>query len=133
MEGNTGTRIKALVKGVLAAYAITAIIFLAYAMLITYTDMSEKNIPIVVAVTTLIAVVTAGYDAARGAGKGGWLWGMGAGTIYIVILAAIMMAVLKDYSIDSRTVLLIALAIAGGGLGGIVGINVKTKKAVSRF
>lgn len=114
-----------LVTGILVGYAITCIIFLGYSMLITYTSMSEKNLPVVVAVTTLLSVIIAGFDAARGAEHKGWLWGMGAGLIYILILAAIMMVVLKGFAVDSRTVTIVVLSIAGGGLGGVLGINIK--------
>ena len=118
-------QIKMLIMGVLVGFAITAIVFIGYAMLITYTSLSEKNLPIVIAVTTLLSVIVAGFDAARGAEHKGWLWGMGAGLIYIVILTVIMMFGLKSFIIDSRTVVTTVLAIAGGGFGGVFGINMK--------
>jgi len=119
--------IKALVIGVLMGYAITCIVFLGYSMLITYTHMSERNLPMVVAVTTLLSVMVAGFDAAKGAESRGWLWGMGAGLVYILILSALMVGVLQDFAVDGRTLTAIILAIAGGGMGGILGINLKKK------
>jgi len=113
--------------GVLMAFAITCIVFLAYAMLITYTDMSERNLPIVVAVTTLLSVMVAGFDAARGATNRGWAWGMGAGFIYVLILAIVMVIMLPTFAVDGRTITVIILGLAGGGLGGILGINLKGK------
>jgi len=111
--------------GVLIAFAITCIVFLAYAMLITYTNMSERNLPIVVAVTTLLSVMVAGFDAAKGATQRGWLWGMGAGLIYVLILAILMVILLPDFAVDGRTFTVVILGLAGGGLGGILGINLK--------
>ena len=119
------SQIKQLVKGVLIGYAVTCIIFLAYAMLITYTQMSERNLPMVVAVTTLLSVMIAGFDAAKGATKKGWLWGMAAGFIYVAIMGLIMMVMLPGFFVDGRTVTVIMLSIAGGGLGGILGINIR--------
>jgi putative membrane protein (TIGR04086 family) len=107
------------------AYAITCIVFLSYAMLITYTNMSERNLPFVVAVTTLLSVMVAGFDAARGAETRGWLWGMLAGLIYVLIMAMIMVIMLPTFAVDMRTILVCVLGIAGGGLGGILGINLK--------
>ena len=121
----TRNAIKHLIIGVLMGYAITAIVFLGYAMLITYTEMSERSLHSVVAVTTLLSVLVAGFDAARGATYKGWLWGMGAGFLYIAVLAIIMMVMLPNFGVDGRTLLILALAIAGGGLGGILGINLK--------
>jgi len=121
----TSKSVKHLIIGVLMGYAITAIVFLGYAMLITYTEMSERSLHTVVAVTTLLSVLVAGFDAARGATYKGWLWGMGAGFLYIAVLAIIMMILLPHFGVDGRTLLILALAIVGGGLGGILGINLK--------
>ncbi len=120
-------QLKMLVMGVLVGYAITVIIFLGYSMLITYTEMSEKNLPVVVAVTTLLSVIVAGFDAARGAEHKGWLWGMGAGLVYVLVMALIMTVVLRGFTMDSRTLTVAILSIAGGGLGGVLGINMKGK------
>ena len=122
-----GKQIKALIIGVLMGYAITCIIFLAYSMLITYTHMTEQNLPMVVAVTTLLSVMIAGFDTAKGAESKGWLWGMAAGLVYILILTILMMSVLQRFAVDTRTVTSVVLALAGGGMGGILGINLKRR------
>lgn len=122
-----GKQIKALIIGVLMGYAITCIIFLAYSMLITYTNMTEQNLPMVVAVTTLLSVMIAGFDAAKGAERKGWLWGMAAGLAYILILTGLMMNVLQSFAVDTRTITSVVLALAGGGMGGILGINLKRR------
>ena len=121
-------QIKALVIGVLMGYAITCIIFLGYSMLITYTSMTERNLPMVVAITTLLSVIVAGFDTAKAAENKGWLWGMAAGLVYILILTGLMMGVLQGFAADTRTVTSIVLAIAGGGMGGILGINMRRAK-----
>jgi putative membrane protein (TIGR04086 family) len=113
------------ISGVLIAYAITCVIFIGYAILLTYSNVSEKNISLVVTITCIISVIVAGFDASRGAAGKGWLWGMIAGALYAVILCAIMMWVQKTLTIDSRGVTLLILSLAGGGLGGIIGINMK--------
>jgi len=127
MIQSQGKQIKALVIGVLVGYAITCIIFLGYSMLITYTGMTERNLPMVVAVTTLLSVMVAGFDAAKSADNRGWLWGMAAGLVYILILTGLMMGVLHRFAVDTRTITSIVLALAGGGMGGILGINMKKK------
>ena len=121
------SQIKQLAKGVLISYIITSTIFLAYAMIITYTQMSERNLPTVIAITTLLSVMVAGFDAARGATSRGWMWGMIAGLIYVAALAIIMVVIIPGFFVDGRTVTIVVLSIAGGGLGGILGINVKAK------
>ena len=118
-------QLKHLTIGVLMAYAITSIVLLGYAMLITYTNVSERSLFTVIAITTVLSVMVAGFDAARGAETRGWLWGMVAGLVYVIIMAAIMIVVLQSFAVDGRTVMVCVLGIAGGGLGGILGINIK--------
>ena len=127
MIQSQGNQVKSLIIGVLMGYAITCIIFLAYSMLITYTNMTERNLPMVVAVTTLLSVMVAGFDAAKGAESRGWLWGMAAGLAYIIILITLMMSVLQGFAADTRTITSIILALAGGGMGGILGINMRKR------
>ena len=113
------------ISGVLIAYAITCIVFIGYAILLTYTNITEDNISLIVTVTSIIAVIVAGFDAAKDASGKGWLWGMIAGFIYALILVCIMTWVQREFRIDSRSITLLVLSVAGGGLGGVIGINFK--------
>jgi len=79
--------------------------------------------PLVVAGATLISVIVAGFDAAKGAENKGWFWGIVAGFVYAVILMLIMTLVLRNFTVDSRTATVLVLSLAGGGLGGVIGIN----------
>ena len=117
------SRLYSLASGVLVGYAITCIIFLGYSILITYTSLTDDKMPLVVAGATLVSVIVAGFDAAKGAENKGWFWGIMAGFIYAVILLIIMTLVLKNFSVDSRTATVLVLSLAGGGLGGVIGIN----------
>ena len=126
------SQIKNLILGLLIGYAITCIVFLGYSMLITYTEMSESSLPMVIALTTVLSVLVAGFDAARGASRRGWLWGMWAGLAYVVIMAILMMVILRSFMVDGRTITVIALALAGGAVGGMLGINVKKPNTKSR-
>ncbi len=115
----------ALINGVMIAYAITCLVFITYAMLITYSSFTGENVSTVVTVTGIISVIVAGYDAAKGAGSHGWAWGMTAGLMYAVILAIIGLMLNKGFVFDGRTFMLFLISIAGGGLGGVVGVNLK--------
>ncbi len=125
MSKEQRTRVSAVVSGVLIGYAITCTIFLGYAMLITYSSFTGQGLPLVVTITSLLAVIVAGFDAARGAENRGWLWGVIAGFAYVIILSAIGAWVNRAFTIDMRTITLFILSIAGGGLGGMLGINFK--------
>ena len=122
------SRLFNLFSGVMIAYAITCIVFIGYAMLLTYTSITEKDIGLVVTITTIVSALVAGFDAAKGAKEKGWFWGIVAGLLYAVILLAIGTWVSKGFLFDARSLSLLILSLAGGGLGGVLGINLKSKK-----
>ena len=118
-------QILGLLSGVAIGYAITAAAFIACALAITYTGMSEKSLPVFITVICVISVVVAGFDSARAASGRGWIWGLCAGLLYCFILLILGKALSKDFAFDLKTVMLSLLCITGGGLGGIIGINFK--------
>lgn len=118
-------QVKSLFSGVMIGYAITCLVFITYAVLLTYTSITEENISLVVTLTSIVSVLVAGFDAARTATSKGWLWGVIAGFIYAIILVAIMTWVQGRLILDSRTISVLILSLAGGGLGGVIGINLK--------
>ena len=117
------SQLTALGAGLAVAYAITCIVFIGYAILITYTDMSIDSLPLVVTVTSIVASLIAGYDAAKAALRRGWLCGLVAGFLYALVLVIIGYWVGQGFAFDLRTITTLLLAIAGGGLGGVIGIN----------
>ena len=111
----------ALIKGILVSYILTLIVFFVFALLITYTEVSEKHLYTVIRVTTAVVCILCGLITAGSAKKGGLLWGIFAGIIYVVI----GFVLIPQYSITSKLIVSLMLAVAGGGLGGVIGINLK--------
>jgi len=117
----------ALLAGTLAGCAITAAAFIACAALLTYTGLAERSVPAIVTVVCVLSSAVAGFDAARGARGRGWLWGLAAGLVYSAVLICAGRALAEGFSFDGRTLALIAVCVAGGGVGGVVGINTVSK------
>ena len=116
---------RGIIMGIIMAYAITAISFIATALLLTYTNMNESAVSYIVLITCFIAVLVAGFDASKAADKNGWAWGMLAGAIYSLVLVCIIIWAQGAFVFEARKILLIILAIFGGGIGGIMGIQFK--------
>lgn len=114
-----------LVRGLAVAYAITSIVFIAYAMLLTYTEMTEKHIAFVAIICTVISSAVAGFDSAKGVKSRGLLWGVAAGACYALILFIICIFAGEGPLLDSGKLTTLLLSLAGGGVGGIMGINIK--------
>lgn len=109
------------------AFAITAVIFISYAILLTYTNVSEKHLSLVITATSIISMAVAGFDMAKSSNTKGWLWGMIAGIIYALVLQIISCSVSHSIVLNSKTVFMFLLACASGTFGGIIGINFSKK------
>ena len=118
-------QVSALIIGIIMAYAITAISFIGTALILTYTNMSENALPYIVLITCFVSVLVAGFDASKSADKNGWAWGMVAGGIYAIILVCIILWAQGGFIWELRKIMLIILSVLGGGIGGIIGIQLK--------
>ncbi len=119
------SQILCMLKGIVMAYAVTCIIFITYGIVLTYTDVTEEKLPLIALCCTVISAGIAGFDWARCAKARGILWGILAGLAYGVILFVLDGIAGSGFSIVGSKGLMILLAAAGGGVGGILGINMK--------
>ena len=120
-----GKRGVCLLKGMAAAFAITCIIFIGFGILLTYTEISESSLPLVSLVCTALSAAVAGYDWAGCMQKKGLLWGLAAGGIYAGLLFLITGIASGHFRLELSGVMTLAVALAGGVVGGILGVNRK--------
>lgn len=118
-----------ILKGMAVAYAITCIIFIAFGILLTYTDIQESAIPAVALVTTALSAALAGFDWAKCMQKRGLLWGAAAGLVYAVLLYLITSFGSGDFSFTASCLRMLIVALAAGVAGGILGVNRGEKKS----
>ncbi len=118
-----GGGVLALAKGLAVAYLLTCVVFIAFALLLTYTGVPERVIPLVSFVCTAVAAVLAGLCAARTRGQNGLLWGLAAGALYSLVLVGIGLLIGNGFSLHVGRFGTFVLALASGGVGGILGVN----------
>ncbi|MBQ9091495.1 MAG: TIGR04086 family membrane protein [Anaerotignum sp.] len=107
------------------AFAITCIIFIGFGILLTYTDLSEESLPLVSLVCTALSSAAAGYDWAACMQKKGILWGMAAGAVYTVLLYLVTSLASDRFGLELSSIMTLAVALAGGAVGGVLGVNRK--------
>lgn len=113
-----------ILKGLGVAFGITCIVFVICALILTYTDMNDSFIGIVSTVCTAVSALCAGKIWASAIGKKGLAVGALSGIVYGVILLVIsVISGGGPLSLGAGACLLIAAA--GGGIGGILGVNTK--------
>ncbi|WP_317366550.1 TIGR04086 family membrane protein [uncultured Tyzzerella sp.] len=122
-KGNNA--ILSLTKGTVFSYLLTVIVFIVYGILLAYTEVTEKNIQMVVMITTVVSVLIGGFIASKGVNSKGLLFGMIVGLVYAIIMIMISFCVLPVMKITSKMIMIIILSISAGGIGGIIGINTR--------
>lgn len=115
------------IKPQVIAFLFTAVVFIALAIILTYTDFDENRVPLVSLICTALSTLMAGFDTASNFGKKGLLWGIISGIIYMAILFVICILCGADFQFNSGKITMIGIAIAGGGIGGVLGVNRKSK------
>ena len=113
------------VKGIIAAYIFVLFIFLIMALVITYTSIPEALIPMFASITMIVSASISGMYVGVKMKKKGWLNGAMEGLLYVFILIVMSWAFMKDFSMDRYALLKSLIGIVSGGIGGMIGVNLK--------
>lgn len=112
-----------LLRGMAAAFAITCIFFIGFGILLTYTSLSEERLPLISLLTTALSTAAAGYDWSACMGRRGFFWGILAGGVYTVLLFFVTGLAGGGFVLSPSVLMTLAVAAAGGAIGGILGVN----------
>lgn len=124
VEENTNNFLKIL-KGSAISISITLILLIIFAALLTYTNINETSMPSVIIIVTTISILIGSQITTSKIKKNGILNGMIIGGIYILILYMVSSIVTKNFSLNNYSIIMIAVSLITGGLGGIIGVNKK--------
>ena len=114
-----------IIKGVGISIIITLIGLTAFSLLLVYTNLSENLIQPVVIVITAISIFLGSFLVNRKKESKGILNGAIIGILYIAIIYTISSIVNNmDFSLNFGSIIMIAIGIIGGAIGGIIGVNV---------
>ncbi|WP_317855386.1 TIGR04086 family membrane protein [Chakrabartyella piscis] len=117
-KSQTKSTVLHMVKGVAVAFAITCIFFVAYGMVLTYTETNMDALPVISLVCTAISAAIAGFDWGKCKSKRRLFWGMGAGVCYAILLFLLTSVGAETVAWSLSKTMTLVVAIAAGGLGG---------------
>ena len=110
-------------KGLIFSFIITLISIFVFAILLTYTNISENIIPIVIIILTFISILIGSIMAVKKISRNGMLNGGIIGGGYVVLIYLISSILNTGFSLNVYTIIMIIAGITSGIIGGIIGVN----------
>ena len=110
-------------KGIIISFLITLITIFIFSIILTYTNISENIIPIVIIGLTFISILIGSIITMRNIPKNGLINGAIIGGVYVIMLYLISSILNTGFSLNIYTIFMIIAGIVSGIIGGIIGIN----------
>ena len=110
-------------KGLIISFIVSLISIFIFAILLAYTNISDKIIPIVIVFFTFVSILIGSIISMRNVSKNGLVNGAIIGGIYVLLLYLISSILNTGFTFNVYTVIMIIAGIISGIVGGIIGIN----------
>lgn len=119
----TNNTIVKLGKGILISILVTLLAIFIFSILLTYTDISERVIPIVIIIMTFISILIGSIISMRKVSNNGMINGAIIGGTYVMLLYLISSILNTGFGLNVYTIIMIIAGIISGVIGGIIGVN----------
>ena len=117
-----------IIKGSSFAIIISLILLLVFALLLTYTELSEATMTPVVTTIVGVSILVGSMVSTRKIKKNGILNGSLVGLIYTIILYLASSGCLGiGFSLTIYSFVMLAVSVVTGMIGGIIGVNLGGK------
>ena len=114
-------------KGTGMALIISVICLIVFSLILTYTNISETMIePVTIAITS-ISILLGSFLGNMKIRKNGLLNGGLVGIAYLLILYLVSSLLNWNFGLNIQSIIMIAIGIVFGILGGVLGVNKKVK------
>ena len=114
-----------ILKGVGISLISTVIMLIIFSIILTYTSINENVINPVIMIITAISVLMGSSIGNIKIRKNGLINGGMIGFIYILLIYLISSILNWRFSLNIQSLIMIAISIIFGILGGIIGVNRK--------
>ncbi|MTI70951.1 MAG: TIGR04086 family membrane protein [Firmicutes bacterium] len=112
-------------KSIGFSYIFTIIFFIIFALILTYTSIPDKYLPIMNSITMILSIALGSIYMGIKADNKGWLNGALVGILYMIILTIISLIMIKSFNLDLYLMLKYLISIITGAIGGMIGVNLK--------
>lgn len=114
-----------IIKGTAISFLATIIALTIFAVLLTYTELSENTIKPVIITVTGISILIGSSIGTRKLRKNGLVTGGAIGVLYILSIYLVSSVMNSNFVLSWISVIMIGVGVVGGVLGGIIGVNTK--------
>ena len=114
-----------IIKGTAISFLATIIALTVFAVLLTYTELSENTIKPVIITVTGISILIGSSIGTRKLRKNGLMTGGAIGVLYILSIYLVSSVMNSNFALSWISVIMIGVGVVGGVLGGIIGVNTK--------
>ena len=125
MKIDKNTSLNFIIKGYIFALVISIISLFIYALLLVNTSIQENTIkPVVITITAISILIGSSISSLR-IKKNGILNGLCVGGLYVLSLYVLSSIAITGFSINISSLIIIGVGVVVGGIGGIIGVNMK--------
>lgn len=124
-NSNNMNNISNILKGSLISIIISIILLFNFSTVLTYTRVSERTMPAVVIIITIISILIGSQTTTSKLKTKGIINGGLVGLIYILFLYLISSIITGNFSVNIYASIMGISSIMAGCIGGIIGINRK--------
>ncbi len=125
LESNTKKTRLIYLKSIIKAMIFALIAFLILAVLVTFTSISENIVSLITSIVMVLSIAYSGLLTAIKKEKNGLVQGLITGAMYVLLIIFLCWALDRSFSMDKIVLLKAVLGIISGGLGGMIGVNLK--------
>ena len=127
-EGSENSKnIFRILKGSIFAIILSLILLLIYAMLLTYTELSESTmVPVIITITGISILIGSTISTIK-IRKNGLLNGSLVGLIYVIALYLASSICLTGFLLTPNSFIMLIVGVVTGMIGGIIGVNLNKK------
>lgn len=113
------------VKGIVISFIVTIILFYILGIILSCTSMPEKIInPSIIIITGVSILIGTSIVTIKAQDKG-LMRGGSIGVIYFLLIYLLSSIMLNNFEINVYSTIMFFVAFICGGIGGIVGVNIK--------
>lgn len=122
VERSNGISLK-IFKGLVISFIVTLVTIFVFSVILTYTNVSENIIPIVIVVLNFVSILVGTIISMRKTSKNGLINGAIIGGAYVILLYIISSSLNTGFALNGYTIGMAIGGIIAGIVGGIIGVN----------